>query len=174
LDDYLHWVWPALPAPTTLAWSDSPVVALREGVPWIYRPVKWDPSCDSRGTVLPREVRARLKKLTIWAVPFHRLAIAQELDRDGPVREWLPSLEQGPRPCPDDRAAELMGEVPVHPFVARLVRVLDHAIAGATFTARIPASLARTAKAIVFGVIGPEPPRHGELCLWYPLADWRW
>jgi hypothetical protein len=27
---------------------------------------------------------------------------------------------------------------------------------------------------IIFGVIAPTPPQHGQLCLWYPLTAWRW
>ena len=85
-ETYVHWVWPGLPAPMTLEWSDSPVVALNQGRHWIYSPVERDPLQGSRGgTVLPSRVRARLKKITTFGVPFQRLAIGHVLDRDGPV-----------------------------------------------------------------------------------------
>jgi hypothetical protein len=176
LDGYLHWVWPALPAPVTLEWSDSLVVALDQNVPWIYGPVERDPLRHSGGgSVLPQRVRRRLKKIARLGVPFHRLAIAHELDREGPVRDLLPVLEEGPRTCTDEVARALVGDVPAHPGVTRTVRALDGAVAGATFAAVLPASLVSSVlDPIIFGVMAPQPPRHGELCLWYPLAAWRW
>lgn len=175
LDVYLHWVWPALAAPMMLEWSDSPVVALFQGVPWIYGPVERDPLRGSRGgTVLPHRVRARLKGIATLGVPFQRLAIGHELDREGPVRDHLPELEEGPRTSTHDEARELVGEVPPHPGVSRAVRVIAAAVGGARLAARVPVSLARTVRTIVFGIIARQPLRPGELCLWYPLAAWRW
>ena len=175
LDVYLHWVSPALPAPMTLNWSDRPVVALDQGSPWIYGPVERDPLRGSRGgAVLPHRVQARLGRIATLGVPFQRLAIGHELDREGPVGDHLPKLEEGPRTFTDDEARELVGEVPPHPGVARAVRVIAAAIGGARLADRVPVSLARAVLTIIFGVIAPQPPRHGDLCLWYPLAAWRW
>jgi hypothetical protein len=176
LDDYLHWIWPALPAPMTLEWSDSLVVTLDQGRPWIYGPAERDPLQGSRGgSVLPQQVRRRLKKIARLGVPFQRLAVAHELDRQGPVGDLMPTLEEGPRTCTDELARVLVGDVPAHPGVSRAVRILDGAVAGARFAASLPASLVSSVlDPIVFGVIAPGPPRHGELCLWYPLAAWRW
>jgi hypothetical protein len=173
---HLQWVWPGLPAPMTLEWSDSLVVALDQGTPWIYGPVERDPMRASSGSsVLPRQARNRLKKIATFGVPFQRLAIAHELDREGPIRHLIPALEAGPRSCPDEVARELVGGVPAHPLVARAVRVLDAAVGGAMFAAGLPASLVSSVlDPIIFGVIAPQPPRHGDLCLWYPLAAWRW
>ena len=171
-DAYIHWVWPALPAPMTLEWSDSLVVALDQGIPWIYGPVERDPLRDpGKGSVLTNRVRRRLKKIARLGVPFQRLAIAHELDRDGPVRDLLPELQEGPRTCTDEVARLLVGEVPAHPGVAQVVRAMDAAVVAAC----APASLvSRVLDPIVFGVIAPQTPQHGELCLWYPLAAWRW
>jgi hypothetical protein len=119
-------------------------------------------------------VHVRLAELARWGVPFHRLVIAHELDREGPVRTWLPTLAQEPRTCSDEKASELVGDPPVHPWVARAVRLMDAVVRAATFTARTPAKLGRTLMARAFGVIGSEPPRDGDFCLWYPLAAWRW
>jgi hypothetical protein len=176
LGTYLQWVWPVLPAPMTLEWSDSLVVALDQGRPWIYGPVERDPLRGSRGgSVLPQRKRRRLKKIARLGVPFQRLAIAHELDREGPVGDLLPALEEGPRTCTDELARVLVGDIPAHPGVSRAVRVLDGAVAGATFAASLPASLVSSVlDPIVFGVVAPQPPRHGELFLWYPLAAWRW
>ena len=172
---HLQWVWPALPAPMTLEWSDSLVVALDRGAPWIYGPVERDPSQGSRvGTVLPRRVRGRLEKIATLGVPFQRLAIGHELDREGPIRDRLPELETGPRDLTDHEARELVGEVPPHPGVARAVRVIAAAVRGTRLAGRVPVSLARTMVTTIFGVLASQPPRPGELCLWYPLASWRW
>ena len=174
-DAYTRWVWPALPAPIVLEWSDSLVVALDQGVPWIYGPVERDPLRGSRrGTVLPRRVRGRLEKIATFGVPFQRLAIGHKLDREGPARDHLPELEMGPRALADHEARELVGEVPPHPSVVRAVRAIDAAVGGARLAARVPVSRARTVLTTIFGVLAPQPPRHGALCLWYPLANWRW
>jgi hypothetical protein len=176
LNHYLHWIWPALPTPMTLGWSDSLVVGLDQRTPWIYGPVERDPLRHSDGgSVLPRRVLKRLKKIAKLGVPFQRLAIAHELDREGPVRDLLPALKEGPRICTDELARVLVGDIPAHPGVTRAVRVLDAAVGGATIAAGLPVSLVSSVlDPIVFGVLAPQPPRHGELCLWYPLAAWRW
>jgi hypothetical protein len=176
LGAYLQWVWPALPAPMTLGWSDSLVITLDHGRPWIYGPAERDPLRGSRGgSVLPQRVRRQLKKIARLGVPFQRLAIAHELAREGAVSDLLPALEEGPRTCTDELARVLVGDIPAHPGVSRAVRVLDGAVAGATFAASLPASLVSSVlDPIVFGIVAPQPPQHGELCLWYPLAAWRW
>jgi hypothetical protein len=124
-------------------------------------------------TVVPGRQRARLKRIAELGVPFHRLAVAHELDPEGPVRQLLPVLRDGPQLCTDEVAGVLVGEVPAHPGVSQAVRVLDSAIRGATTTIPVTA-LVSAFDPIIFGVIAPQPPRHGQLCLWYPLAAWRW
>jgi hypothetical protein len=173
LGAYLHWVWPTLPAPMVLEWSENPVVALKQSVPWIYAPVERDPLRDSRGaSIVPRRVLARLKRIARLGVPFQRVAIAHELDPDGPVGHELKDLQSGPRACTDEEARTLVGKVPPDRVVARLLRVLDGAINGATFAARTLAR--RVLNQVIYGVVGSTAPRHGDLCLWYPLAAWRW
>ena len=172
---YLQWVWPALPASLSLRWSNSLVVALDQGTPWIYGPAERDPLRGSRGgTVLPRRVRGRLEKIATFGVPFQRLAIGHELDREGPVRDRLPELKNGPQALTDHEARELVGEVPPHPGFARAMRVITAAVGGARLAARVPGSFARTMLTTIFGIVAPHPPGHGALCLWYPLATWRW
>jgi hypothetical protein len=51
--------------------------------------------------------------------------------------------------------------------------VLDAAVNGATSAVGINA-IVSVLDPIIFGVIAPTPPRHGQLCLWYPLVAWRW
>jgi hypothetical protein len=167
--------WPSLPPPLLLEWTETPLVAVdRSGAPWVIGPAERDPLQGARGgTVLPRAQRARLKRVAELGVPFQRLAIAHELDPAGPVKDLLPALREGPRTCTDDLARALVGDVPAHPGVARGVRTLDSAVRGATSTAPIKV-LSAVLDPIIFGIIAPTAPQHGEPCLWYPLVAWWW
>ena len=51
--------------------------------------------------------------------------------------------------------------------------MLDAAVRGATSAVPIN-PLITVLDPIIFGVIAPTAPRHGEPCLWYPLVAWRW
>jgi hypothetical protein len=124
-------------------------------------------------TVIPRRQRARLKQIAELGVPFQRLAIAHELNPEGPVRHLLPELKTGPLLLTDEVASALVGAVPEHPGVVRAVQALDVLVCGATSVVpdRVWNALLDP---IIFGIIAPTPPMHGQLCLWYPLATWRW
>ena len=167
--------WPELLAPVVLAWTERPVVAIDDsGVPWIYGPVERDPLRGSAGrTVIPRRQLARLKRIAELRIPFQQLAIAHELDSDGPVQQLLPQLQAGTRTCSDELARTLVGELPAHPGVSRAVRVLDAAVRGATSAVPVDAVIT-ILDPIIFGIIAPTQPRQGQPCLWYPLAAWRW
>jgi len=158
-----------------LAWTETPLVSIdRSGVPWVIGPAEHDPLRSVRGrTVIPRKQRAQLKRIAKLGIPFQRLAIAHELDRQGPVRQLLPALRTQPQPCTQEVARVLVGEVPAHPGVTRAVTVLDAAVSGTTSALGINAVVS-VLDPIIFGVIAPTPPRHGHLCLWYPLIAWRW
>jgi hypothetical protein len=93
--------WPSLPQPLLLEWIETPLVSTdASGVPWLIGPAERDPLRGSRGrTVIPRTQRAKLKRIAELGVPFKRLAIAHELDYEGPVRQLLPALRKGPQPC---------------------------------------------------------------------------
>jgi hypothetical protein len=55
----------------------------------------------------------------------------------------------------------------------RAVRALDSAVIAAT--SAVPTHLwAPILDPIIFRIIAPTPLRHGQPCLWYPLAAWRW
>jgi hypothetical protein len=167
--------WPSLPKPLPLAWTETPLVSIdRSGVPWVIGPAEHDPQQSPSGrTVIPHKQRAQLKRIAKLGIPFQRLAIAHELDPEGPVRQLLPALRTQPQPCTDELAHVLAGEVPAHPGVTRAVMVLDAAVSGATSAVGINA-IVSVLDPIIFGVIAPTPPRHGQLCLWYPLIAWRW
>jgi hypothetical protein len=167
--------WPSLPEPLPLEWTETPLVSIdRSGVPWIVGPEEHDPLRSPHGrTVIPHKQRVQLKRIAKLGVPFQRLAIAHELDPEGPVRQLLPALRTQPQPCTNELARALVGEVPAHPGVTRAVTVLDAAVSGATSAVGINA-IVSVLDPIIFGVIAPTPPQHRQLCLWYPLVAWRW
>jgi hypothetical protein len=167
--------WPELHAPVVLEWTESPLVAIdNSGVPWIYGPAERDPLQGSGGrSVVPHQQLTRLKRIAKLGIPFQRLAIAHELDPDGPVQQLLPQLQAGPRTCTDELAQALVGEMPTHPGVTRAVRILDAAARGATSAVPINAVIT-ILDPIIFGIIATTPPRQGQPCLWYPLAAWSW
>ena len=169
MDVELRRRWSQLPTPMMLPWVEQPVLVLDRGTPWVYGPVEQDPGMTERGMALPRPVIWRLAELAKLELPFQRLAIAHELDPDGPAAGYLPALRAGPRPCTADEARTLVGPPPVHPAVRRTARILD-------------ALLGRTARAaketlldpILFGVVGSPELVSGEHARYYPLAAWRW
>jgi hypothetical protein len=171
----INQMWPSLPEPRLLEWTETPLVALdRSDIPWVIGPAEHDPLQSTRGrTVIPHKQRAQLKRIAKLGVPFQRLAIAHELDPQGRVRQLLPALRTQPQPCTNELARALVGDVPAHPGVTRAVTVLDAAVNGATSAVGINAVVS-VLDPIIFGVIAPTPPRHGHLCLWYPLVAWRW
>ena len=171
----INQMWSSLPEPLPLAWTETPLVSIdRSGVPWVIGPAEHDPLRTAGGrTVIPHKQRAQLKRIAELGVPFQRLAIAHELDPQGPVGQLLPALRTQPQPCTNELARALAGEVPAHPGVTRAVMVLDAAVNGATSAVGINAVVS-VLDPIIFGVIAPTPPRHGQLCLWYPLVAWRW
>ena len=171
----INQMWPSLPEPLLLEWTETPLVSTdSSGVPWVIAPAEHDPLRSARGrTVIPHKQRAQLKRIAKLGVPFQRLAIAHELDPQGPVRQLLPALRTQPQPCTNELARALVGAVPAHPGVTRAVMVLDAAVSGATSAVGINAVVS-ILDPIIFGVIAPTPPRHRQLCLWYPLVAWRW
>jgi hypothetical protein len=171
----INQMWPSLPKPLPLAWTETPLVSIdRSGVPWVIGPAEHDPRRSKHGrTVLPHKQHAKLKRIAKLGIPFQRVGIAHELDPHGPVRQLLPALRTQPQPCTNELARVLVGDVPAHPGVTRAVTVLDAAVSGATSAVGINA-IVSVLDPIIFGVIAPTPPRHGQLCLWYPLVAWRW
>ncbi len=160
-----------LPAPRELPWSEQPVLVIDRGAPWLYGPVERDPLMTARGhTVLPRREITRLRTLAKNGVSFQRLAIAHELDADGPVRDLWSALQHGPRTCTDALARVLVGPQPAHPAVRRAARMLDAVVSGAAVGRVVETIL----DPILFGVVGTPDLTHGRPALFYPVAVWRW
>jgi hypothetical protein len=168
--------WPPLPRPLTIEWSDTLVLALDGQAPWIFGPAELDPLRPRAGTtVIPRPARSRLKQIARSEVHFQRVAIAHQLDPDGPVQQLIPALWTGPQFCSEEVARRLVGDVPAHPWLARVVQTLDSGVNSPGGAARTPAYLvSKVLDQIIFGIVSPTPVRHGDLCLWYPLVKCRW
>ena len=164
--------WPDLPPPIVLPWSDEAVLALDRGEPWLYGPAERDPMRRDGRMALPRAPRRRLAAQATAGVPFQRIAVAHQLDRAGAVAGLLPALRHGPRLCTDEVARAVAGPVPPLPGLARVLGMAEGILRGRTRD--LAATVGALLDPIVFGVLGPRPPRHGDPCLWFALAAWRW
>lgn len=163
---------PGLRDARVLPWSDEPLLVLDRERPWVISPVERDPQARSGRTVVPREQLRQLRELAEQHLPFQRLAIAHELDPDGRVRALMPLLQDGPRTCTNAVARALVGPPPPHPGLARAARAAGALVGAARSSAA--AGLDLLLDPIIFGVISPSWPVHGELCLWFPVVAWRW
>ena len=114
----------------------------------------------------------QLEKLAAQNMPVQRLAMAHELDPDGPVRHLMPMLRHGPRTCTDDVARAVVGPLPPHPGLARTARALEGLVTTASHACADALDILRDP--IIFGVITPAWPISGQPALWYPLVAWRW
>jgi hypothetical protein len=164
--------WPELRHVRVLPWSDEPFLALDRGRPWLIGPIERDPLAQNGRTVLPGKQLRQLKDLAELDLPFQRLAIAHELDPEGKARALMPLLAGGPRTCTDEVARDLVGPLPAHPRLTRVAQTIG-ALAGAA-RSTATAGLDLLLDPIIFGVVAPSWPVHGEPGLWYPLVAWRW
>src|SRR6185369_2962851 len=94
--------------------------------PWMYGPANTDPLMGDRGpAVLPRRQRRQLARIAAAGARFDAIGVAHELEPDGPAKDLLPLLTDGPRTCSETVARELVGPVPPHPGLAATVRALE-------------------------------------------------
>lgn len=163
-----------LPPPIVLPCSDHPVVGLDGDRAWLYSWADDDPQRGANGVaVLPRRQRRELERIAATGVRFEAVAVAHELDVNGPVRALLPELQDGPRTCTEELARALVGPVPRHPGVARAAGVLDWLVGGDAL-AWAGAALDRLLDPIVFGVVAPFGLDDGVPAVFQPLVAWRW
>jgi hypothetical protein len=171
---HLERQFPHLPPPIVLACSDHPVVGLDGDTPWLYAFARHDPLLGENGVaVLPRPQRRQLQRIAATGARFDAVAVAHELDTDGPVRTLLPLLADGPRTCTDEVARALVRPVPAHPGVARAAGMLD-ALCGGDALAWAGEALDRLLDPIIFGVLAPFGLVHGAPAVFAPLVAWRW
>lgn len=158
MDVELRRRWPELPAPVRRVWSDRPVLVHDGGVPWVFGPVDGP-------VVMPGRVIRRLEEIAALGLPFQRLAIAHELDPDGPAADLL---RGGPRLLTPREAHALVGPPRAHPALRRAVRLLDRML-GATVTGMAEKIL----DPILFGVVGAPGLAPGRPADFYPLVAWK-
>jgi hypothetical protein len=162
--------YPDLTEPLLAPWSVDPAVVLDGGRTWVITSVEQDPQARGGRAVVPWAQRKELKRLAARELPVQRLAAGHECDPTGPAAQLIPLLREGPRTCTAAVARTLVGPVPPHPGVARAARWVDAVVGG---TRRAIAELALL-DPIIFGIVAPTPPVHGQPCLWFPLCAWRW
>jgi hypothetical protein len=174
---------PRYPPPWVAPWIDAPLVGLDHGRAWLLTPAERDPvrTADGRHVIPARPLR-ELRQVAAKGARFHHIAIAHELDHEGPVRQRLPALAEGPRTCGDQVARQFVGSVPGHPGVARLAAIMELFSAGAFELAKTIAMVGASVQSgavlrdpIIFGILGADgPPIVGETAFWFPLTAWEW
>jgi hypothetical protein len=144
---------------------------------WLLSPLRCDPLTGPGGRyVLPPSAVADLRRIAAAGIEFHTMVVGHEIDRNGPARQLIPQLRDGPKSCLPDLARALVGPVPADPQAAQLARCMGRAITAVT--RRVPA-LAREAAGrldpVIFGLIGVagrlEP---GRPALWVACTKWEW
>jgi hypothetical protein len=166
--------WPQLPAPIVLPCSEHPIVAVDGDSPWVWALATADPQRGPNGiAVVPRGQRRQLRHIAAAGSRFDAVAVAHELDVDGPVRSLLPELRNGPRTCTDEVARALVGPVPPHPGVTRAAGLLD-GLFGGDALAWAGNALDLLLDPIVFGVVAPYGLADGAPGVYQPLVAWRW
>jgi hypothetical protein len=147
---------------------------------WILAPQECDPLTGRDGRcVLPPSAVADLRRIAAAGMEFHAIAIAHEVDPDGPVRRLVPQLQDGPRSCPPDLARILVGPVPPDPRAAWLARSMGQAMAAlarpVTALAQRADEFVRRLDPVVFGLIGVDGRLEpGSPVLWVACTMWEW
>lgn len=181
---------PALPNPLVASWEEQPRLVLDRGMPWMVTPLENDPyRTGGGGYPFPAQVSAQLERISAGGARFHRIAIAHELDPNGPVAEMIKQIPPAGLVITAKTATECLGKTPAPHKTQHLASTMDKAantlIRAAKFSAT--AALAAPVAAagllaggagldpIVFGVIGIDgQPRNGQPAIYYPLAAWTW
>ena len=142
-------------------------------------PLKCDPLTGPGGRyVLPPSAVADLRRIAAAGIEFHTMVVGHEIDLNGPARQLVPQLRDGPRSCPPDLARALVGPVPADPRAAQLARSMGWAM---TAVARPVTALARRGETarrldpVIFGLIGADGRLEpGWPALWVACTKWEW
>jgi hypothetical protein len=148
-----------------------------DGRVWMLSPLSCDPLTDPGGRyVVPPSALDDLRRIAAAGIEFHAMAVAHEIDPNGPVRQLVPQLRDGPRSCPPQLARVLVGAVPADPRADRLARSMGRAL---TAVARPMQVLARQTAGlldpVMFGLIGEDGRLEpGWPALWVACTSWEW
>lgn len=144
---------------------------------WLLSPLRCDPLTRPGGRyVLPPSAVADLRRIAAAGIEFHTMVVGHEIDLNGPARQLIPQLRDGPKSCLPDLARALVGPVPADPRAAQLARCMGRAITAVT---RPVPALAREAAGrldpVIFGLIGADGRLEpGWPALWVACTKWEW
>ena len=158
--------------------ADRPQLRLVNGdCVWMLSPLKCDPLTGPGGRcVLPPPAVAELRRIAAAGIEFHTMVVGHEIDLNGPARQLIPQLRDGPRTCPLDLARALVGPVPADPRAAQLARSMGRAInAVARPVTALARETARRLDPVIFGLIGADGRvEPGAPALWVACTKWEW
>jgi hypothetical protein len=182
IDRQMRGKLPKLPNPIVASWDERHRLVIDRGEPWIVGPLEIDPYLTKTGGYpFPKDVGAQLERISMAGARFHRIVIAHEVDRTGPVVAVLPKVPRAGLAISAKDAKVYLGRTPSPEKPKDMAASFDKAIrkvvrAGAAGAAVVGAMLtAPMLDPIVFGVVGVHgQPRNGEPAICYPLAAWRW
>lgn len=168
-----------LRAPVLASWDERPVLYLQKGEPWLLVPAERDPLRTLKGGVfIPDRALADLQRIVAAGLDFERIAIAHEVTPAHVPADLRGAIPNQGRPCTDEVAARLVGDLPAPTKTLKSAARLDSLVSKiVNATAATTAGLlaAGLSDPIVFGVLGPEGgPRPGRLAAYFPLAAWHW
>jgi hypothetical protein len=144
---------------------------------WILSPLTCDPLTGPGGRyVLPSSAVADLRRIAAAGIEFHTIVVGHEIDMNGPARQLIPQLRDGPRSCPPGLARALVGPVPADPRAAHLARAMDRAITAVTRpVAALTRETVRRLDPVIFGLIGADGRLDpGWPALWVACTKWEW
>lgn len=157
---------------------DQPQLRLAsDGRVWLLSPLRCDPLTGPGGQyVLPPSAVADLRRIAAVDIEFHTMVVGHEIDLNGPARQLVPQLRDGPRSCPPHLARALVGPVPPDPRAARLARSMGRAIAAVARPVNAFArETAHRLDPVIFGLIGADGlPEPGWPALWVACTQWEW
>ena len=157
---------------------DRPQLRLSsDGRVWMLSPLSCDPLTGPGGRyVLPPSAVADLRRIAAAGIEFHAMVVAHEIDPNGPARQLVPQLRDGPRSCPPDLARALVGPVPAEPRAAQLARSIGRAITAVVRPVQALAhETARQLDPVIFGLIGADGRLEpGWPALWVACTSWEW
>jgi hypothetical protein len=157
---------------------DQPQLRLVNGdCVWMLSPLKCDPLTGPDGRyVLPPPAVAELRGIAAAGIEFHTMVVGHEIDLNGPARQLIPQLRDGPRTCPLDLARALVGPVPADPRAAQLARSMGRMINAVARPVTVLArGTARRLDPVIFGLIGADGRLEpGASALWVACTKWEW
>ena len=144
---------------------------------WMLSPLMCDPLTGPGGQyVLPPSAVADLRRIADGGIEFHTMVVGHEIDLNGPAKQLVPQLRDGPRSCLPDLARALVGSVPADPRAAQLARSMGRAMtAVARPVTALDRETAHRLDPVIFGLVGADGRLEpGWPALWVACTKWEW